>query len=173
MDIVINTTLFLIKFLVGVTAAAFSVFLSIQLFDKFTKNIEEWKEIKKGNSAVGVFIFAVVLANSIIIEGGVNQIVNGIKPGMDMNTALMIFVINTFNLLISVVAAVIASFLSFWIFSKITIDLDEEKELKKGNLAIAFVLLGVFLATAFIIKGAVDGFVDIFNATEIIKMIHL
>ncbi len=171
MDIVMNTVLFLVKFLVGIMTAAISVFLSIKLFDKFTKNIEEWKEIKKGNTAVGLFMLSVILANSLIIEKGVEQITNGIAPGIKMETSLMIFGINLINLLITLTAAVVSSFISFWIFSKITIDLDEEKELKKGNLAVAFVLLGVFLAVSVIIRNAVDGFVDLFNATTILKML--
>jgi uncharacterized membrane protein YjfL (UPF0719 family) len=73
------------------------------------------------------------------------------------------------DLLLGLVLASAAIYLALNIFGRITGDMDEEAELKRGNLAVAFLLAAILLAVATVIgEGvssvgtAIGGFRDVF-----------
>lgn len=53
---------------VGSLAMAFSFFIFIKLFDSFTKELDEIKELKNNNLAVGVFMAGLLIAFAIIVS---------------------------------------------------------------------------------------------------------
>jgi uncharacterized membrane protein YjfL (UPF0719 family) len=65
--------------------------------------------------------------------------------------------IGLFQLIISIVFAVIALYLGFAIMSKITKTIDEEKELAKGNAAVGIVVASIFVAIALVVQSGVSG----------------
>jgi uncharacterized membrane protein YjfL (UPF0719 family) len=61
------------------------------------------------------------------------------------------------QLVISVVFAVVALYIAFAVLSKITHDIDEEKELAGGNAAVGIVVAAVFVAVAIVVESGVTG----------------
>lgn len=53
---------------VGSIAMALSFFLFIKLFDLFTKDLDELRELRKGNIAVGIFMAGLLIAFAIIVS---------------------------------------------------------------------------------------------------------
>ena len=52
---------------IALLVAVLSLFLAIKVFDKLTKGIDEWKELKKGNMAVAVFLSTIVISVAIMV----------------------------------------------------------------------------------------------------------
>ena len=66
-------------------------------------------------------------------------------------------VVGLFQLLISIICAVLALYIGFFVLSKITKVIDEEKELAQGNAAVGIVVAAVFVAIALVVQSGVSG----------------
>jgi uncharacterized membrane protein YjfL (UPF0719 family) len=61
------------------------------------------------------------------------------------------------QLLISLIFAVLALYIGFAVLSKITKDIDVEKELARGNVAVGVIVAAVFVAIALVVQSGVSG----------------
>ena len=140
---------------IGLFFAMGSVYLGIRMFDKLTDGIDEMKELQKGNVAVAILLGAIILSIASVVEGGVYGLTQSIIPGltpMELSAALLIGVV---NLVVGVVLAVLSIYVAISMLDKITVGIDEFKELKRGNVAIAIIMAAVLLSVSFVIRGAV------------------
>lgn len=144
------------KLIVGLILSIGSVYFGIFLLDKLTPNIDEWKEIKKGNFSVGVLLAGVVLSIAVIIEGVVSNVIQAISPATSFAAIAGVLLVACIQLLIGLIVSVFAIYLAIRVLDNLTPDIDEISELKKGNIAVATVMAAIMLAIAFVIKSAVD-----------------
>lgn len=61
------------------------------------------------------------------------------------------------QLVIAIAFAVVALYIGFWVLGKITVGIDQEKELAKGNPAIGILVASVFIAIALVVQSGVSG----------------
>jgi uncharacterized membrane protein YjfL (UPF0719 family) len=61
------------------------------------------------------------------------------------------------QLIIAVILAVVALYIGFSVFGKITKDVDEQNELAKGNVAFGIVIAAIFVAIAVVVQSGVAG----------------
>src|SRR5665647_898187 len=66
-------------------------------------------------------------------------------------------VVGLIQLLISIIFAVLALYIGFAVLSKINKNMDEEKELAKGNVAVGIIVAAVFVAIALVVQSGVSG----------------
>ncbi len=66
-------------------------------------------------------------------------------------------VIGLVQLIIAIVFAVIALYIGFSVFGKVTGTIDEQKELAKGNVAFGIVVAAIFVAIAVVVQSGVSG----------------
>ena len=147
----------LIQLGVGLGFAMLAVYAGIRIFDKLTTGIDEMAELKRGNVAVGILMGAVVIAYATVIAGGVGSLTN-VVLGIGGKTLLQTFIAllgGLINLLIGLGLASIAITMALRIFGKISKDVDEQAELKRGNVAVAFLLAAILFATATVIASGV------------------
>ena len=140
---------------IGLLLAMGSVYLGIRMFDKLTEGIDEMKEIQKGNVAVAILLGAIILSIASVVEGGVYGLTQSIIPGltsMELAAALLIGVV---NLVMGVILAVLSIYVAISILDKMTVNIDEFKELKRGNVAVAIMMGAVVFAVSIVIRGAV------------------
>lgn len=81
----------------------------------------------------------------------------------------MVDVVNAFvgliQLLVAIIMAVIALFIGYSVFTKITRGIDEEKELLKGNVAVGIIIAAILFAIAIVVQSGIAGIsVGIINA---------
>ncbi|MFN8597689.1 MAG: DUF350 domain-containing protein [Anaerolineae bacterium] len=58
------------QLVISIVTAALVAYLSIWLFDKTTRNIDEWNELRKGNVAVGVVLASIIVGVGLILRPG-------------------------------------------------------------------------------------------------------
>lgn len=72
---------------------------------------------------------------------------------MDIVTAF----VGLIQLLIAILLAVVALYIGYSVFSKITKGIDEIQELKKGNVAVGIIIASIFFAIAIVIQSGIAG----------------
>jgi uncharacterized membrane protein YjfL (UPF0719 family) len=61
------------------------------------------------------------------------------------------------QLLIAIILAVVALYIGYSVFSRITKGIEEEKELMKGNAAVGILIASVFFAIAIVVQSGIAG----------------
>ncbi len=154
-DILLAFILAVLRILAAIVLSAGALYTGIGLLDRLTAGIDEWKEIKKGNLAVGLFYAAVMVALIILTAPRISEFVGYINLQKNIfgdllwGQMLLFLVFSFINYLIALFAAVDIVFLTIHIVDRLTHDLDEMKELQKGNTAVSLIMSVVLLAVAF------------------------
>lgn len=60
--------------------AVVSISVTLRLFGRLTRHMEEGRELEKGNVAVGILLSSVVLVSSLYIKDGVGAIMKALTP---------------------------------------------------------------------------------------------
>ncbi len=156
-DIFLDLAIAFGQLLIGLALAMVSVYLGLKMFDKLTDRTDELAELKKGNVAVAILLGAIIFSIANIVESGVSGLTHGVVPGLSTTEMFAALVIGLVNLAIGVVLAVFSIYIAIWLLDKITVGIDEFKELRKGNVAVAIMMAAVLFAVSFVIRGAVAG----------------
>jgi uncharacterized membrane protein YjfL (UPF0719 family) len=143
-----------VQLIVGLVLALVTIYIGVNLYDRLTKGLDEQEELKKGNVAVGIVLAAVILSIANVIQSGVSGLTTSI--GNEVN--IFGIAMGLAQVLFGLVMSVISIYLSITVLDKITKDINEMEELKKGNVAVAIVIAGVLLAVSFVVQSAIRGF---------------
>ena len=143
------------QLVISVITAALVAFLSIWLFDKTTRGLDEWNELRKGNVAVGVVLASLIVGVGIILRPGLAPAALNLDVGPG-NAVVIRLAVQLIQILIGLLLSVVAIGTALWIFTRLTGAIDEWAEIGRGNVAIATVLAGVVIATALIVSTALD-----------------
>ncbi len=143
------------QLVISIITAALVAFLSIWLFDRTTRGIDEWNELRKGNMAVGVVLAALIVGVGIILRPGLAPAALNLDVG-PTNAVVVKLAVQLIQILVGLLLSVVAIGASLWIFTRLTGAIDEWAEIGRGNVAIAIVLAGVVIATALIVSTALD-----------------
>src|SRR3989344_1371675 len=153
------------KLISSVILAVGSIYIGLKAFDKLTAGIDEISEIKKGNAAVGIFFLSILLSLAILIRPGVAEFASGIEPGYSPSLMAVLALINITKLAFSLMVAIVAVFCAFSLLDRLTKNMDEVHELKKGNVAIALLIAGLMLSVSFIVEAGMQT-MDHLGATD-------
>ena len=163
----------IMQLLIGLMLALVAAYAGLKLFDWMTKGIEEVKELKKGNAAVGILMGAVILSFANIVQGGVAALSASIIPGMSTGAIVVAFAVGIINLFMGLIVAVIAIYIAIFVLDRITVDIDEWKEIEKGNVAIAVLIASVLLAVSFVVRSEVASISQVLDVHVIAKLLGL
>jgi uncharacterized membrane protein YjfL (UPF0719 family) len=144
-----------VQFFVAIIAAAIAAYLSVWLFDKATRGLDEWNELRKGNVAVGVILGAMIIGVGIVLRPALTPLALNLDAAPTDAVAYRIL-LHGAQVLIGMVLAVVSLGLSLWLFTRLTGSIDEWAEIGRGNVAIAAMLAGVIIATALITSTTLD-----------------
>jgi uncharacterized membrane protein YjfL (UPF0719 family) len=137
-----------------VVVAGLVTYLSVWLFERITRDIDESAELRRGNLAVGIVMGAIVIAVGLIVRPALQNPL--IAADVGRARPLYELLVNAVGVLIALFLAVVAMGGAVWLFTRLTKDLDEWVELAQGNQAVALLLAGVVLAVALLTATAVD-----------------
>ena len=157
---IVNIAAAVLQFVVGLALAMGSVYIGLKMFDRLTKGVDEWKEVQKGNVAVGILMAAVIISIATVVQSGVLQVTAHIGAEEEFADMMVGLGIGLVNLLIGLGAAIVAIFIAVKTLDRITTDIDEMSEIAKGNVCVAIIMAGVLIAVSFVISAAVSGVSD-------------
>jgi uncharacterized membrane protein YjfL (UPF0719 family) len=143
------------QLVISVITAALVAYLSIWLFDKTTRDIDEWTELRKGNVAVGIVLASLIVGVGLILRPGITPAALKLDAG-PANDVVVKLAVQLIQILIGLLLSIVAIGTSLWIFTRLTGAIDEWAEIGRGNVSIAIVLGGVVIATSLIVSTALD-----------------
>lgn len=162
-----------VTLVLSLALAMWSVKVAISMYDKWTKDIDELAEIQKGNVAVGLLMAAVIYSVANIITSGVVALTEAIKP-FDMTSKYAVgVVVGVLNLLVSLGLATFAVNMAMKFLNKFTRDMDELKEVGKGNVAVALLMAGVLVSVSSVVQAGVSGIARILEAERVARALGL
>ncbi len=143
----------LAQLIIAVVLGAVAAYLAFYLFQWFTRGLDEWEELRKGNPAVGIVLGAILASVALVL-----------RPALAVNTTtwdvggdlfFRVLLAEALQLAVGLVLAVITLALALYLFAALTRGIDEVEELKKGNLAIAGLLAGVVIGMGLMVNQAI------------------
>jgi uncharacterized membrane protein YjfL (UPF0719 family) len=138
---------------VAIVLSAIAAYLAFYLFQWFTRDLDEWEELRRGNAAVGIVLGAIVVAVAIVLRPALN--VSSTSWDVGTNLFFRVMLAEALQLAVGLVLAVITLALSLYLFAGLTRGIDEVAELKNGNLAIAGLLAGVVVGVGLMVSQGV------------------
>ncbi len=135
MAVVETAIFFIIKIVIGLVLIGSSAYYGMHLFDRYTKHVEEWEELKKGNVAVGIFFSALIIAHMIFVLPRINDIIFLLAP----NINYILVGIAIANYIIATILSTIVLYFAFITIDQISEEIEELAEIEKGNIAIALI----------------------------------
>jgi len=145
----------IVQLIIAVILAVVSLYMGFAMLDRMTSKIDEEKELAKGNVAVGILVASIFVSIAIIVQSGVAGVSIGLRDAVNGNIYSLIASI--IQLILGMILAIAGIYLSLNIFDKLTKEIDEFEEIRKGNVAVALEMAGVVIAVALIIQSGVLG----------------
>ena len=153
-QLIVSVANIIIAIILGVIAS----YIGVWLFAKSTRHLDDWGEVRRGNTGMGVVMGAIIIGIAIIL-----------KPAVDL--PLTVEIANPFIVLLGELVGIAAGLLlavsaivfSAGMFDRLVGDIDELSELQRGNLAVAVIMGSVILAVSLLISGAVASIIRWFT----------
>jgi uncharacterized membrane protein YjfL (UPF0719 family) len=147
---------------VAVILAAVSSYLGILLFNRATRHLDEWEELRRGNAAMGFVLGSIILGIALILRPAL--IVPSVSDtGTRLYPVFALF-IQAAGVLVGLVLALSAIIFAVGLFDRLTGQIDELAELQQGNMAVAAVMVGVILAVSLLMSEAIEQIIAWFIA---------
>jgi uncharacterized membrane protein YjfL (UPF0719 family) len=144
-----------VKLFVGFILALFSVYYGVRFFDKLTRNIEEWNEMKKGNTAVGILLSGVVFSIIIIVSPGISNLLAAIRLDSAGQINWLFVGLGILDFFVAFLLALFSIYIAVRLLDEMTVDVDNIAALKKGNVGVGIFITAVLLSLSFIIASLI------------------
>jgi uncharacterized membrane protein YjfL (UPF0719 family) len=156
----ISIALSLFEFVLSAALGLLVVYVNYRLFIATNRDYNAEEEMKKNNLGVAILLAALLVSAGLIVREGVYPVVNLLRLYVTASVEylngwqLILLMVGHLTLVFIVAVYTISLSLRFW--GKLTPDINEGEELKKGNLAVGIVLAGVVAVMALFISDAIS-----------------
>ena len=160
--------MFLIRMLVSIFECILAVLMSgcviyvtYRIFIKANPDFDMQAEIKRGNVAVGLLVSTIVICASVFVEKGMASAVQIFRvymtlPAHASRPVWQLALVGLGHLVFSLLLAVLTISISLRLFGRLTAEMEEGKELEKGNLAVGLLLSSVVIVATFYVSGGLS-----------------
>ena len=150
------------QIIVAVILAAIASYLGLLLFNRATRDLDEWAELRRGNTAMGLVLGSIILGIALILRPALT-----VPALADTGTRLypvIALLVQAAAILVGLVLALSAIIFAVGLFDRLTGQIDELTELQQGNVAVAAVMVGVILAASLLMSRAIEQIIAWFVA---------
>ena len=150
------------QIVIAVILAAVSAYLGLLLFSRATRHLDEWAELRRGNTAMGLVLGGIIVVIALILRP-----VLTVPPAADTGDRLypvLALAVQAAGILVGLVLALSAIIFAVSVFDRLTGQIDELAELQRGNVAVAAVMVGVILAVSLLMSEAIEEIVAWFTS---------
>lgn len=150
------------QIVVAVILAAIASYLGLLLFNRATRDLDEWAELRRGNTAMGLVLGSIILGIALILRPALT-----VPALADTGTRLypvIALLVQAAAILLGLVLALSAIIFAVGLFDRLTGQIDELTELQQGNVAVAAVMVGVILAVSLLMSRAIEQIIAWFVA---------
>lgn len=143
--------------IIAVVLGVLASYVGVWLFSRSTRHLDDLGEVRRGNTAMGLMLAAIIVGLAIILKPAID-----LSLTVPVTNPLLVIMGELVGVVISLVLAVSAIVFAVGLFGNLIGDIDELAELQKGNVAVAAIVSGVILAVSILISGAVGSIIHWF-----------
>ncbi len=150
------------QIVIAVILAAVASYLGLLLFNRATRNLDEWAELRRGNTAMGVVLGSIIVGIALILRPTLT-----VPPSGDTGARLypaFALLTQAAGILVGLILALSAIIFAVGLFDRLTGQIDELAELQQGNMAVAAMLVGVILSVSLLMAQAIEQILTWFAA---------
>lgn len=139
---------------VAIIMTVIATYMGVVLFNRATRHLDEWAELRRGNVAMGLIVASIIVGIALILRPAL-----AIPSAADAGPRLYpIYALLTqaAALVVGLILALSGIILAVALFDLLTGELDELAELQKGNVAVAALLAAIVLAVSWLMSGAIQ-----------------
>jgi uncharacterized membrane protein YjfL (UPF0719 family) len=144
----------LAQLVIAIILGAVVAFLSFYLFQWFTRDLDEWEELRQGNPAVGIVLGAILVSVALMLRPALAVETQTWDAGHQVYVQAVLA--EGLQVAVGLFLAVLALGMALLTFAALTRGIDEIAELQKGNLAVGGLLAGVVLGVGLMVSQAVS-----------------
>jgi uncharacterized membrane protein YjfL (UPF0719 family) len=165
-DLIVLFAVVLARILAALVLTAGSIYAGMGILDRLTSGIEEWAEVKKGNVAIALLMVSVVISLVMLILPLIDGVVLSIRSDMEPARLTAVFAFSLLNYMLGLLAGTFLIFLTINLIDRITPDIEEFSELKKGNLAVALIFAAAVLLVSFVARAPFESLFGLLQMAE-------
>jgi uncharacterized membrane protein YjfL (UPF0719 family) len=153
-QLIISVANIIIAVILGVIAS----YIGVWLFAKSTRHLDDWEEVRRGNTGMGIVMGAIIIGIAIILKPAID-----LPLAVEVEQPFLVLLGEIIGIAVGLVLAVSAIVFSAGMFNRLVGDIDELSELQRGNMAVAVIMAAVILAISLLISGAVASIIRWFT----------
>src|SRR3972149_7394087 len=136
-----------LRLALAIVFAIVGLYIASWVLGKLNKGTDEWEAIEKDNHAVAIYVAGIFISVAIIVAPGV--------IGLFRTFDLIGIAVGFVQLVLALALGGVMQYVGLWVFGKLTKELDEWAELKKGNVAVGIVMAAIVIAISTIVSQGV------------------
>ena len=144
-----------------------TIFIVYKILDKtFLRKFSTDEALKKGNVAIAIFCGSIVICVLILVETSILPSIDAMRT-MVLAQAQITWKIVCLSFLyfilfyaIALIISLIIIMLAIWIYMRATTKIEEIKEIKENNIAVAVIISIIILGATLFIKSPVKRFIS-------------
>ena len=165
-EMIIQIIALIIQAGLAMVLSAWTLYSTIKVLDRMTSGIEEWEEIKKGNLAVGLFYAVVLVSMMVMVWPRIEEFIINVNLFAPIERTLLLLGLSFLNYLVNVVLSISIFYIAINLIDRLTVDMSEMQELKRGNLAVALIMSAILLGIIFLVRIPIEHIFDIIKLVE-------
>ncbi len=148
----------LIEICISLITGVLIFFFSFKIFTLFTRTIDEIREIKKNNIAIGILLASFVFGIMFLIKTAIDPAGETLTNVMGTKGAgIMIILFTVLRILIIYIVSAIFAFLALWLamnfFMYLTKNIDEMDEIGSNNFSVGMLIGTLVISVSIILSG--------------------
>lgn len=152
----------LLEFFVSIFISFILIFGSYRLFLLLTPRLDEERQLREKNAAVGIILGSVLLGEAIVVKQAIYPVMAVIQifilgKERSLPNLLKMLGYSVGYVFLAGILALACILFSFWLFNKLTPRIDLLDEVKKNNLAVALFMSLLIIAISLLISAGVSG----------------
>ncbi len=149
---------------ISIVAAICIFFYGFKLYDLLTRDINEVTELKSNNIAVSIQISAFIFSIMILVKAALVPSFDTLTRVIYQGVSTQLLLLSILKIVIFFVLAAIFAFFILWLVMKgfmfINKNIDEMKEIKNNNIAVAIAIAVLLISASLLLQQGLTAFLS-------------
>ena len=154
----------LLEFLVSVLISFILIFGSYRIVLVLTRRIDEEKELKKKNISVAIVLGSIFIGEALVVKQALYPVMAVIQlfilgQEKDAGSFMEVLLLSLGYVFLAGILAFLCILFSFWLFNRLTPNIDTYQEIMNNNLAVAALMALFIVGICLLMSAGVSGLV--------------
>ncbi len=154
----------LLEFLVSVLISFILIFGSYRIILVLTRRIDEEQQLKRKNVAVGIVLGSIFIGEALVVKQALYPVMAVIQlfilgQEKDAGSFGELLLYGLGYVFLAGILAILCILFSFWLFNRLTPNLDTYQEIKDNNISVAVLMALFIVGICLLMSEGVSGFV--------------